>query len=57
MDSRLLGLYDFDNFMLLNALMSEEECITTSVHEYTHFQLSNQSTYGIIQYCLKKLKI
>lgn len=54
-DVQLLGQYDFDNFTLLNALMSEEEQINTVVHEYTHFQLSNQSVYGIIQYCLKKL--
>lgn len=56
-DVNLLGQYDFDNFTLLNALMSKEERINTSVHEYTHFQLSNQSVYGTIQYCLKKLKI
>lgn len=57
MDIQLLGQYDFDNFTLLNALMSEEERINTSVHEYTHFQLSNQSVYGTVQYCLKKLTI
>lgn len=56
-DVQLLGQYDFDNFTLLNALMSEEERINTAVHEYTHFQLSNQSVYGTIQYCLKKLTI
>lgn len=56
-DVQLLGQYDFDNFTLLNVLMSEEERINTSVHEYTHFQLSNQSVYGTIQYCLKKLTI
>lgn len=56
-DVQLLGQYDFDNFTLLNALMSEEERINTSVHEYTHFQLSNQSVYGTIQYCLKKLEV
>lgn len=56
-DAQLLGQYDFDNFTLLNALMSNEERISTSVHEYSHFQLSNQSVYGTIQYCLKKLTI
>lgn len=55
MDVQMLGQYDFDNFTLLNALMSEEECINTAIHEYTHFQLTNQSVYGTIQYCLKKL--
>lgn len=56
-DVKVLGQYDFDNFTLLNALMSQEERINTSVHEYTHFLLSNQSVYGTIQYCLKKLQI
>ena len=56
-DVQLLGQYDFDNFTLLNALMSEEDRINTAIHEYTHFGLSNQSVYGTIQYCLKKLTI
>lgn len=56
-DVQLLGQYDFDNFTLLNALMSEEDRINTAIHEYTHFVLSNQSVYGTIQYCLKKLTI
>lgn len=57
MNVEILGQYDFDNFTLLNALMSESECINTAIHEYTHFVLSNQSVYGTILYCLKKLSI
>lgn len=56
-DVQLLGQYDFENFTLLNALMSEEERVNTAIHEYTHFGLSNQSVYGTILYCLNKLVI
>ena len=52
---QILGQYDFNNFTLLNALMSEEERINTAIHEYTHFGLSNQSSFGTILYCLNKL--
>lgn len=57
MNVGILGQYDFDNFTLLNALMSEREQINTAIHEYTHFSLSNQSVYGTISYCLNKLII
>lgn len=53
----ILGQYGFDNFTLLSALMDEKEIINTSVHEYAHFGLSNQSTYGMALYCLNKLII
>ena len=46
----ILGQYDFENYTLLSALMDEKEIINTAVHEYTHFELSNQSTYGIVLY-------
>lgn len=57
MDVEILGQYDFDNYTLLNALMSENEWINTAIHEYTHFVLANQSVYGTISYCLNKLMI
>ena len=57
MDVDILGQYNFENFTLLNALMSEDETINTAIHEYTHFGLSNQSVYGTILYCLNKLII
>ncbi|GFI46815.1 hypothetical protein IMSAGC019_02135 [Lachnospiraceae bacterium] len=57
MDVDILGQYNFENFTLLNALMSEDEIINTAIHEYTHFGLSNQSVYGTILYCLNKLII
>lgn len=53
----ILGQYDFENYTLLSALMCEKEIINTAVHEYTHFSLSNQSTYGIVLYCLNRLII
>ena len=53
----ILGQYDFENYTLLSALMDEKEIINTAVHEYTHFELSNQSTYGIVLYCLNRLII
>ncbi|MCM1237538.1 MAG: hypothetical protein NC489_46320 [Ruminococcus flavefaciens] len=53
----ILGQYDFENFTLLSALMDEKEIINTAIHEYTHFGLSNQSTYGIVLYCLNRLII
>lgn len=50
-----LGQYNFNNYTLLNPLMSENEEINTAIHEYTHFILSTQSTYGIILYCLERI--
>lgn len=57
MNVEILGQHNFDNFTLLNALMSESEQINTAIHEYTHFGLSNQSVFGTISYCLNKLII
>lgn len=53
----ILGQYDFDDYTLLSALMGEKEIINTAVHEYTHYELSNQSVYGMVLYCLNKLII
>lgn len=57
MDMKILGEYDFDNYTLLNALMSESDQINTAIHEYTHLGLSNQSVYETNLYCLNKLSI
>ncbi len=57
MEIKTQGAYEFGNFILLSALMNQEDAISTSIHEYTHFILSNQSVYGTILYRLKKLII
>ncbi|WP_026659973.1 hypothetical protein [Butyrivibrio sp. AC2005] len=57
MKIQIYGQYDFENFTMLNALMDEKDVMSTAIHEYTHFVLSNQSTYGLILYCLNKIII
>lgn len=57
MVNKILGQYDFDDFTLLNALMSKEEQINIAIHEYTHLVLSNQSVFGTILLFLNKLII
>lgn len=57
MNVNILGQYNFNNFTMLNPLMSEEEIVSTSIHEYTHFILSTRSIAGITEYCLQKIVI
>lgn len=45
-DVQLLGQYDFDNFTLLNALMSEENRINTVIHEYTLWIIESKCVWN-----------
>ena len=51
------GQYTYGNYTLLNPLISEEELMSTSFHEYTHYSLTVKSTIGLMLYCFETLFI
>ena len=50
-----LGEYPFENFTLINPLVTKEDSQLVALHEYMHYMLSIQSVVGEMLYCLKKI--
>ena len=53
----IFGEYSFENHILLNPIVDDDEFLSTHYHEFTHFMLSHHSTTGILMYCLVKIGI